>query len=180
MKGFKRENQLLSLCGLNCGLCPMHLGGHCGGCGHGNQSCKIARCSLTQGQIEYCYECVHYPCENYSEIEKQDSFITHRRQKADLERAQRIGTGAYNREQEEKIQLLHHLLSTCNDGRRKSFFCVAVNLLELSDIREAVEKAEKDGTFSLLPIKERCAYMTDVFQKIACRKNISLKLNKKS
>ena len=26
MKGFKRENQLLSLCGLNCGLCPMFSG----------------------------------------------------------------------------------------------------------------------------------------------------------
>lgn len=27
MKGFKRNNQLLSLCGLNCGLCPMHIDG---------------------------------------------------------------------------------------------------------------------------------------------------------
>ena len=26
MKGFKRENRLLSLCGLNCGLCTMYLG----------------------------------------------------------------------------------------------------------------------------------------------------------
>ena len=30
MKGFIRKNQLFSLCGLNCGLCPMLLGGHCG------------------------------------------------------------------------------------------------------------------------------------------------------
>ena len=48
MKGFKRNNQLLSLCGLNCGLCPMHIDGYCPGCGGGagNQSCRIARCSL--------------------------------------------------------------------------------------------------------------------------------------
>ena len=25
MKGFNRQNQLFSLCGLNCGLCPMFL-----------------------------------------------------------------------------------------------------------------------------------------------------------
>ena len=25
MKGFERKNQLFSLCGLNCGLCPMFL-----------------------------------------------------------------------------------------------------------------------------------------------------------
>ena len=33
MKGFERKNQLFSLCGLNCGLCPMLLGNYCGGCG---------------------------------------------------------------------------------------------------------------------------------------------------
>ncbi len=52
MKGFERENQLFSLCGLNCGLCPMRIGGYCGGCGNGNQSCRIARCSLEQGGIQ--------------------------------------------------------------------------------------------------------------------------------
>lgn len=35
MKGFKRENRLLSLCGLNCGLCTMYLGKYCPGCGAG-------------------------------------------------------------------------------------------------------------------------------------------------
>ena len=53
MKGFVRKDQRLSLCGLNCGLCPMRLGGHCGGCGAGNQSCKIARCSLEHGGVTY-------------------------------------------------------------------------------------------------------------------------------
>ena len=51
MKGFNRKNQLFSLCGLNCGLCPMFLSKHCPGCGggEGNQSCKIARCSMEHG-----------------------------------------------------------------------------------------------------------------------------------
>ena len=69
MKGFKRENQLLSLCGLNCGLCPMFFGKYCGGCGKGNQSCAIAKCSLEHGKVEYCYECEQYPCEKYLNIE---------------------------------------------------------------------------------------------------------------
>lgn len=64
MKGFERKNQLFSLCGLNCGLCPMLLGNHCGGCGNGNQSCRIEKCSLEHGKMEYCYECGQYSCEN--------------------------------------------------------------------------------------------------------------------
>lgn len=87
MKGFERKNQLFSLCGLNCGLCPMLLGNYCGGCGNGNQSCRIAKCSLEHGNIEYCYECRQYPCEKYQHIDDYDSFITHKRRKADLERA---------------------------------------------------------------------------------------------
>ena len=31
-KGFVRSNPRLSLCGLNCGLCPMNLSGRCSGC----------------------------------------------------------------------------------------------------------------------------------------------------
>lgn len=179
MKGFERKNQLLSLCGLNCGLCPMRLEGHCGGCGRGNQSCGIARCSLTQGKIEYCYACAHYPCERYQNMADYEFFIVHRNQKADLEKAQRIGIDAYNREQEEKVRILELLLSTCNDGRRKNFFCVAVNLLELSDIREALRQMESESGLSSWTLGERCAYIVSAFQEIADRYHIILKLNKK-
>lgn len=179
MKGFERENRLLSLCGLNCGLCPMFLGRHCGGCGNGSQSCRIAKCSLEQGKLEYCYECAHYPCEKYLHTDGYDSFITHQRQKADLEKAQEIGIAAYNLEQEEKIQILSYLLETCNDGRRKNFFCVAVNLLELSELQEVIEPMRRDHEMTSLPLKERCAYVVNAFQAIADRRGISLKLNRK-
>lgn len=179
MKGFERKNQLLSLCGLNCGLCPMFLGKHCGGCGNGNRSCKIAKCSLEHGKIEYCYECKFYPCEKYHNIDEYDSFITHRQQKSDLEKIQRIGIDKYNLEQQEKIQILNYLLSNYNDGRRKNFFCVAVNLLELSEIKEAINQLKSNGELSSLPVKEQCSYVTDVFQKIADKRGVKLKLIKK-
>lgn len=180
MKEFKRKNQLLSLCGLNCGLCPMFIGKHCGGCGNGNQSCKIARCSLEHGKIEYCYDCDNYPCEQYQYIDEYDSFITHKHQKSDLERAQRIGIQQYNLEQQEKMQILSYLLSNYNDGRRKNFFCVAVNLLELSELHEAMKQVQSNDQISLLPVKEQCLYVVNVLRKIADRKNIQLKLIRKN
>lgn len=179
MKGFERKNQLFSLCGLNCGLCPMLLGNYCGGCGNGNQSCKIAKYSLEHGKMEYCYECGQYPCEKYAHVDEYDSFITHRRQKADLEKARSIGIEQYNLEQEEKIKILSFLLSNYNDGRRKNFFCVAVNLLELSELQEAVKQIQSnDGLFALL-FKEQCLYAAEVIQKVADRRNVKLKLIKK-
>ncbi len=179
MKGFERENQLLSLCGLNCGLCPMFLGNYCGGCGNGNQSCKTARCSLEHGGIEYCYECKQYPCEKYQKVDEYDSFITHRRQIADLERARRIGIEQYNQKQREKVQILSHLLSNYNDGRRKTLFCVAVNLLELPDLREVMEKVRANADLPALPFKKQCAYVAALLQETATRENIELKLIRK-
>ena len=179
MKGFERKNQLFSLCGLNCGLYPMLLRNYCGGCGNGNQSCKIAKCGLEHGEIEYCYECKQYPCEKYQHIDEFDSFITHRRQKADLERAQSIGIEQHNLEQQEKIQILSHLLSNYNDGRRKNFFCVAVNLLELSELQEAMKQIQSNDELFLLSFKAQCSYVAEVFQKIADRRNIKLQLIKK-
>lgn len=57
MKGFNRPNQLFSLCGLNCGLCPMFLNQYCPGCGggEGNQSCKIAKYSMEHDGAQYCF-----------------------------------------------------------------------------------------------------------------------------
>ena len=179
MKGFKRKNQFFSLCGLNCGLCPMLLGNYCGGCGNGNLSCTIAKCSLSHGEIEYCYECRQYPCERYQHIDEYDSFITHRRQKADLEKAQSIGIEQYNVEQQEKIQILSRLLSNYNDGRRKNFFCLAVNLLELSELQEAMRQVQSNEELSALTLKAQGSYVTEVLQKIADRRNVNLKLIKK-
>lgn len=176
MKGFNRKNQLFSLCGLNCGLCTMHLGGHCGGCGNGNQSCKIARCSLEHGDVEYCCECPRYPCEKYEKIDEYDSFITHRKRKADMERLRTIGADRYNAEQEEKVRLLGYLLSNCNDGRRKTLFCLAVNLLGLADVRTVVDQLMASD---LPTVKERAVYAATLLQKAADEKGISLKLNRK-
>ena len=89
MKGFERKNRYFSLCGLNCALCPMYVGGYCPSCGGGagNQSCRIAKCSIEQGGIEFCFECKKYPCEHYGEEDVVDSFITYRNRRAVAEKA---------------------------------------------------------------------------------------------
>lgn len=96
-----------------------------------------------------------------------------------MEKAQRIGIEEYNLEQQEKIQILSRLLSDYNDGRRKNFFCVAVNLLELSELKEAMEQIQANDELSSLPLKEQSSFVVEIFQKLAARRNIELKLIKK-
>ena len=171
MKGFTRNSPYLSVCGLNCKLSPMQLSAHCGGCGFGNLSCPIARCSMEHGNPEFCFQCPEYPCAKYEHVDEADSFITHRNQKVDLAKMQQIGEEAYREEQAEKRRILDRLLSEYNDRRRKTLFCLAVNLLPLEKLRTVF--AEEDLQLS---VKDRALLME---QRLKAKSSIELKLRKK-
>ena len=176
MQEFKRANPLFSLCGLNCGLCSMRIGGHCPGCGQGNRPCKVARCATERG-FEYCFECSEYPCGLYDNTDNHDSFITHLNQRSDMQKAQEIGIAAYTAEQEQKVRLLERLLASYNSGREKALFCLAVNLLSVEEVRAALLDA--DRTTAALPLKDKACYMAGRLRDITGQRGIELKLRKK-
>ena len=173
-----------SACGLNCGLCPRYYTNgpsRCPGCGgegftEAHCSCSVLGCCERKG-IEYCFLCDEYPCKKYEGADQTDSFITHKNQFIDMDKAKQIGIEAYKAEQNTKIQILEELLSHYDDGRRKSFFCLAVNLLDLTDIHPILAqlRSEVDPT---APIKEKAAIAARLFQAAADEKEITLKLRK--
>jgi hypothetical protein len=160
----------------------MYLGNYCPGCGGGagNQPCAIARCSQQHGDIEYCYLCGEYPCEKYNGIDEFDSFITHRNQLKNLEKARETGIDSYRDELAEKMEILKYLLANYNDGRRKSFFCIAVNLLELQDVKLVIKHIAAETVSEKLTLKEKAVIAVKLFQTMAANRNVVLKLNKKN
>jgi len=184
MKYNTRKYPQFAACGLNCGLCPRYYtqgSSRCPGCaGEGfsevHPACGILSCCQRKG-IEYCFECDEFPCSKYKDVDTSDSFITHRNQFIDMEKAKRIGMKAYETELNEKIKILEELLTDFDDGRRKSFYCLAVNLLELQDIKEIMRKTageiKVDNT-----LKEKAKICAGIFEETAAKKDISLKLRK--
>lgn len=157
----------------------MNLNQYCPGCGggEGNQSCSIAKCSLQHGNVEYCFQCENYPCEKYDNIDEFDSFITHYHQKQDMKNFKKLGSELYLAEQQKKKVLLNHLLNTYNDGRKKTLFCVAVNLLELNDLENII--SELNENTSNLTLKEKSTHAASLLQEAAKKNHIVLKLRKK-
>jgi len=184
MKDYQRQYPLFSLCGLNCGLCPNHYtngASRCSGCGGEaffNPSCAIVACSGCHGGIEYCYLCEEYPCKRYDGADAYDSFITHRNQLKDNDKVKNIGIAAYQTELNGKVSILQGLLENYNDGRRKNFFCLAINLLELRDIKDVMKQIEAEINLDN-PLKERAVTAVRLFQAMAKKRNITLKLRKK-
>ena len=185
MKNHQRTYPLLCACGLNCGLCPRyHTNGasKCPGCGGGDfiakrPSCGVLSCCRRR-MIEYCYECEEYPCKKYDNADARCSFITHRNMFKDFEKVKNHGLAAYQSELNQKVQILCDLLEKYNDGRRKNFFSIAVNLMELEDVKEVMANVLQEVD-SNLSVKEKSLIAVRLFQDMANKRNIELKLNKK-
>ena len=181
MKGFTRAETRFSLCGLNCALCSMHLGGYCPGCGGGpgNQSCTIAKCSLEHGGVPFCWECPEYPCSRYEGFDAADSFVPHRNRQSDIALVRELGLEAYLAQLEEKRAILDELLAHYNDGRRKTFFNTAVYLLPLEDLRAVMAALDSRPDLSAQAVKERALAAVALLQEAADRRDIPLKRKKK-
>ena len=186
MSDYQRQYPLFSACGLNCGLCPRyHTDGtsRCPGCcGEGfftkHPACGVVSCIQRHDGIEYCFQCDEYPCQKYEKSSHFDSFITHQHMFTDFEKAKHMGLMAYQAELNQKVEILQQLLDDYNDGRRKNFFCIAVNLLELQDVNDVMAELTTE-TNSDQTVKEKSAAAVARFQAMADRRNIVLKLNQK-
>ncbi len=180
-----REYPMFSACGLNCGLCPRHHTdgtSKCPGCsGEGfskvHPACGVLSCCQRRG-LEYCCFCGEFPCKKYNGADLSDSFITHKNQLTDFEKVKNSGLSAYKTGLNEKIGILRYLLENYDDGRRKSFFCLAVNLMDLQTLKRIIcdlsSRLKQE-----VPIKIKADGASRLFQETADKMNISLKLRKK-
>ena len=85
----------------------------------------------------------------------------------------------YNTEQMEKARILDVLLSNYNDGRKKTLFCLAVNLLELQELQAVLREIECRSDMETLTLKEKSAFVARLLQDAASHREIDLKLHKK-
>jgi len=190
MKEYIREYPRFSLCGLNCGLCPRyHTEGpsRCPGCGGPDfhlkhPSCAVITCNKNHDHVEYCYQCSSYPCERYIGGSDTDSFISYRNVASDFEKAATEGIDPYKDELEQKIAILNFLLSNFNDGRKKSFYCNAINRLEIKDLREIMDSLSKDddrkSVNNVDVLKEKAERAVSLIENKAAEQNVDLKLRK--
>jgi hypothetical protein len=159
----------------------------CPGCGGGATGthefvahCGVNSCAKRHSGVEYCYLCEEYPCKKYYDSEKiKDSFITKQRQLANFQKIKKIGLAAYQAELNEKVSILERLLAGFDDGRSKSFFCLAVNLLELPDIREVIAQLDAETKLDSAS-KGKAAVAVHLLREMADRRKIALELRKKA
>ena len=180
-----RKYPQFSLCGLNCGLCSWYYidgPSRCPGCGgpnfhHHHTSCPVITCNRKHDTVEYCFQCPEYPCERFKESGKEDSFISYRNVLTDFQLAKE-DLALYQDNLNRKIEILKLLLDRYNDGRRKNFYCMAVNLLPLDDLIRITEIINTDIDAQDPDPKTKAARVVALINEYAQERGLELKLRK--
>ena len=180
----------VSACGLDCVLCPRYYTegrSRCAGCGSEYSpaviGCKIFRCCVKEKGLGTCAECRDFPCPKYELVDATDSFVTHRKMLANLRSIRAFGIEAFLEEQEERRILLKGMLDEYNDGRSKSFLCVAATLLPVLSLKDSMKDAERRSSEDGIGDGDRAgkaAMLRSSLNEAASRENVDLGLRKAS
>lgn len=148
----RRKYFTVSACGLDCGLCPrFYTAGvsRCPGCGgpgfwEKHPSCGIITCCLKRKNIEICACCDEFPCARFKDAGRYDSFVTYRRVMQNLYFIREQGLAPYVEKQKPRMKLLKRMLDSCDDGRSKSFYCLAAALLPVERLEASLVQLQGD------------------------------------
>ena len=150
------KNPAMGICGLSCLLCPRyHTDGssRCGGCKSEfrmGAGCPFITCAVKKKGVEFCWECAeHTACERWRKHREAgrngDSFKSYQTINADIDFIRKNGFDAYWRQQREREDILKEMLANFNEGRSKSYYCIAATVMEIGELKEALASAERDS-----------------------------------
>jgi hypothetical protein len=89
---------------------------------------------------------------------------------------QKNGVNEFEKVHKIRENLLKEMLQGFNEGRSKSYYCIAATVLEIEELEEALIKAKKDSAG--FEIKVRSKVLHSILDELAERKNYYLKLRK--
>lgn len=177
----------IGICGLSCKLCPryhMDSKSKCEGCkseARMSFGCTFITCAVKKKRIEFCWECNESAnCEKWKKHreagKKGDSFKCYQKLDDDIHFIQNNGIEKFLRNQNKREEILKDMLDNFNEGRSKSYYCIAATVMEIKELEEAVLIAKNDS--NALGVKDKSKILHKILDEIANKKMYKLKLRK--
>jgi len=181
----------IGVCGLDCGLCPRYytIGpSRCPGCAgpdffNKHPSCSFITCCVKKKNLEVCAECSEFLCskfkshEEYQQLKESSSYPSYKKVMPNLNFIKEQGIKKFIEQQKKKMKLLETMMENFNEGRSRSFFCKAVDLLDLTSLESAlgeairkikIEKIEQNDA------KNKAKILRAILNEIALKKEMEL------
>ena len=143
--------------------------------------CTFIRCAIKQKEVEFCWDCEEREiCEKWNKhrdaSKHVDSFVCYQKLEDNIRFIQEKNVEAFETEQRIRERVLKAMLDEFNEGRSKTFYCIASTVLEIKELEHALNDAKKQSKG--LNIKEKAKVLHQILDNIAKRKNYYLKLRK--
>jgi hypothetical protein len=177
----KKQYPIIACCGIDCGLCPRYYTqgkSKCPGCLGENffekhPSCSIVTCCVKRNGFETCAECSQFPCEKIRRWDTADSFVTHKKSLENLKLIKDMGIVEFVKQQDERIRILSKLIREYDDGKSKSFFCLATVIMEIDHLNDALSQI-KDIRDNQKDPKQRAKQAKNIIEQMAKLNGIEL------
>jgi len=177
----------IGVCGLSCRLCPMYHGdgeSRCGGCKSASRmivGCSFITCAVKKKGIEFCWNCEESAkCEKWKKHREaskhHDSFVCYQKLEDNIRYILENGIEEFEKEQIIRENLLKEMLKGFNEGRSKTFYCIASTVTEVKELENSLNEAQKQSEG--LDIKRKSKILHQILNKIAEEKNYCLKIRK--
>jgi hypothetical protein len=181
----------IGCCGIDCGLCPRyHTAGssRCPGCAgpdffEKHPSCGHITCCVKKRKLEVCSQCDEFPCSKFESWAEGDSFVTHQKTLSNLNSVRGGGLEEFIEQQRKRIGLLETMLEKFDDGRSKSYYCLATALLPVTALEESVHRAQeqiKQDKARSGDVKTRAGILRGLLDDCAAKTGVELKLRHKN
>ena len=143
--------------------------------------CPFHTCAIKKKRTDFCGLCdENNTCakwRKFREAGKQhDSLLSYQRLEDNIAFIQKNGMGAFEKQQETRETLLRAILTEFNEGRSKTFYCIAAAVLEIGELERVLENARVKSKG--LDIKAKSEVMHSFLKEIADNRNYLLKLRK--
>ena len=176
----------IGICGLSCRVCPAshrETASKCEGCKTESRmkvGCTFIRCGFKKKGLEFCWLCEDVDsCEKLSKHREfsrhHDSFVCYQKLEDNIRMA-KDNLEQFNEEQEERENLLREMLREFNEGRSKTYYCIASTVCEIKDLKRILNEAKEQSKG--LDIKKKSNILHDLLSQLAEKQNLILKLRK--
>jgi hypothetical protein len=177
----------IGICGLSCRLCPRyHTKGtsRCDGCKgrfRMGAGCPFITCAVKKKGIEFCWQCKeNEACERWAKRREwgryHDSFTCYQTLEDNIAFIQRNGITKFRASQRIREKLLREMISSFNEGRSKTYYCIAAAVLKIEELKAALAKARTQSAD--LDTKGKSMVLHALLDNVAERKQIRLTLRK--
>ena len=177
----------VGVCGLSCRLCPWHHSkgeSRCGGCKSKFRmaaGCPFITCAVNRKGLEFCWDCTESEgCEKWKKHRdagrKYDSFTCDQKLEDNIDFVHKNGVDDFDGVQKRREDLLKAILQEFNEGRSKTYFCIAATVLEIEELEEALRRAREAS--ENLDLKGKSKLLHGILDDFAEKKHYLLKLRK--